>query len=291
MLLEQANSPAVCMALLCSALVGATGAATCSTEPAPVEVETFAFGEDDGFANAYLVHSGGEAILVDTTLTQASARILAEAIERSGDRLRSVLITSAHPHHLLGLEVLAERFPDAKVVATPTVAEAIAGRAVGYESIYGRREDRPSKIVEPSVLGSSRLEVGDSVLEVVERPGGTTGHVALVLVPSTGELLSSDLVWGDVHLDIGEKGARRWLDSLEGLSAWAEKHGVERVLPGHGRPGKIPLVQRTREYLRHFLEALEENTPSGVRRRMQEEFPDRRGSGFLERSVAAHFPG
>src|SRR5271166_3338482 len=64
-----------------------------------------------------------EAVLVDTLYAPAEVGRLAEMIAATGKKLTTIYITHAHFDHYFGLALLLSRFPDARGVALPRVAE------------------------------------------------------------------------------------------------------------------------------------------------------------------------
>ncbi|MEO6117057.1 MAG: MBL fold metallo-hydrolase, partial [Pseudolysinimonas sp.] len=75
--------------------------------------------------SAVLVTGETEALLVDAGFTRADGHRLVAAVLDSGKTLTTVFVSHADPDFYFGLEVVADAFPDAKLVATPLVIEHI----------------------------------------------------------------------------------------------------------------------------------------------------------------------
>ena len=72
-----------------------------------------------------LIHGEQDALLVDTFLSEAQTAELADWIAGFGKRLSTIYITHAHPDHFFGLKLLRDRFPEARAIAAPQVADAM----------------------------------------------------------------------------------------------------------------------------------------------------------------------
>jgi glyoxylase-like metal-dependent hydrolase (beta-lactamase superfamily II) len=71
--------------------------------------------------SATLIYGEREAVLVDTFMTVEQCSNLADIIVASGKSLKAIYVTHGHPDHFFGLQVLLDRFPNAKALATPEV--------------------------------------------------------------------------------------------------------------------------------------------------------------------------
>src|SRR5580658_3435909 len=66
-----------------------------------------------------------DALLVDTFLSESQTAELADWIASSGKRLSRIYITHAHAGHFFGLKLLRDRFPHARAITLPQVADAM----------------------------------------------------------------------------------------------------------------------------------------------------------------------
>ena len=73
-----------------------------------------------------LIHGEREAILVDPLMTIDESRALADWVEAAGANLTAIFVTHAHGDHFFGASTILERFPNARVVATPGVTAHMA---------------------------------------------------------------------------------------------------------------------------------------------------------------------
>jgi len=141
----------------------------------------------------YLYRTDGEAILFEGSVG-AMARLVAEQIDGMGiDRasVRQLVITHAHPDHVMAVPRLRAIFPDLAVLASETAARTLASeKAVGFfaqidEMITGSlvareiigAEQRPEPFAEKGIAVDRTIAEGDLVtvgpasFEVLQTPG------------------------------------------------------------------------------------------------------------------------
>jgi len=260
----------IALLLLQAVLAGAPTTVSSHARRFLLTVTTFTSNESTGLSNAYLLAGRRDAILIDAVPTRAESSRLADSIRRSRKHLKLIFITHAHPSDQLGLDVLLERFPGARVVSTPEVCADV--RAFGHP-------------VVPQPIDSLAIE--GATLKILKFENGESMHAAAVYDPSARRLFAGDLVGSNVHLNVREKRIDGWLRQLDAL----EKLPVDRIEPGHGAAGGVSLIAETRGYLHDFAAALKGALPDQVRKRMLEKYPRRRVRENLERSIASFFPG
>lgn len=210
-------------------------------------------------------------------------------VRESGRTLRAVFITSPLPEHYLGLEFLVAELPEARVLARPATAAAIAER--GQETIDHWQpiylDDVATSIVVPEALEEISLELDGVVIEIHEVGEEDDGALPAALhIPTEETLFASDFVFGNVHPYLGEIPPEVW---LRGLQRLRERVGeVGWVFPGRGQGGGTTLLDDNVRYLEALAEALRRSSGrDSVVRRIQEAFPDYDMPILLERSLRA----
>jgi glyoxylase-like metal-dependent hydrolase (beta-lactamase superfamily II) len=100
-----------------------------------------------------LIYGEREAILVDAQFIKNDIDELGNVIEELDKTLTTIFITHGHADHYFGIDVLAERFPGVRVVATAKVVADIVDRGrqdVGtFSAWFGDNLVVPSPIPEP----------------------------------------------------------------------------------------------------------------------------------------------
>ena len=222
----------------------------------------------------------------------SSVGALAEAIEESGKTLKAVVISHAHPDHFMGVDVITERFPQARIVSTPGVAADL--RVDGPWIFKLLREklgaEGPQRLVTAEALSEPTLSLDGATLEIAEFGEGEARHMACLLIPDAQALLCADMVYNGAHLYLREHRLEAWLARLDEFEAFASGRGLT-IYPGHGPPGDLTLVAKTRAYLNDFAEAVGSGDAKTAEQRMLARYPDYRVRQFLTLfSLPAYFP-
>ena len=223
----------------------------------PLEVDVFTGPESAFFATSSLVYGPTEALLVDTQLTRAAGRELAEWVAGKARRLTAVVITHPHPDHYFGTEEILRLFPGTPVYAVPEVIRGIIdtglAKVARWQPVFG--DDLTSSPVVPGPLPGHRLRVDGSELDVLALGQGDCEACSVVHVPGADTVVAGDLVYNGTHLWTAETTrAERadWSANLEILRGL----GASRVVAGHRAPGQDDRAEQvigfTADYLRAF---------------------------------------
>jgi glyoxylase-like metal-dependent hydrolase (beta-lactamase superfamily II) len=218
--------------------------------------------------NSTLVMGEREAVLVDAQFTLSNAHRLTAEILESGRELTHIYITHLHPDHFMGLPVLKEAFPAARVVSLPGIAKDVNEAAdfkIEYwgKQVLGRNGAKSKVIVEP--LQQPVLMLEGRRLEIVGPYQGDAANSSGVWIPSIRTLIASDLLFNEAHVWMadGKTPALRnaWLEALDELEALDPLV----VVPGHAPSADYlspDAIAFTRDYIEAFLDALGESDNS-----------------------------
>jgi glyoxylase-like metal-dependent hydrolase (beta-lactamase superfamily II)/ketosteroid isomerase-like protein len=259
---------------------------------AALSIEPFTSAEAGAWSNAYLISGKSDALLFDVVMLRSDARKLADQIERSGKILKMVLISHAHPDHFMGLDVIAERFPEARIVATQKVVEDIRQDGPWMFSLLQKKlgAEGPGRLIVPEPLSGNELSLEGSRLEIVEFGEGESRHIATLFIPSQRALLAADLIYHQAHCYLQEKHLDGWLARLDELENFSRDR-VSTLHPGHGAAGDLSLIDHTRSYLREFSAALRGGTAKSVEAHILEKYPAHHARQFLTAfTLPAYFP-
>ena len=207
-----------------------------------------------GFSvNSHLIQGERDAILVDAQFTLSEAAKAVEVVQRSGKRLKYIVVTHGHPDHFFGLEAFQRAFPEARIVATAPVIADIGDygpKAIGYwKPVF--KDEIPDGFITPAPINSTSLFLEGHEIQLLTLNGAESPHATVLWIPSTKALLTGDLVYSAVHLWLRENRPEGWLAILDRL----EQLQPSRVYPGHGFPGGPELIAANRQYIHAFLAA------------------------------------
>jgi glyoxylase-like metal-dependent hydrolase (beta-lactamase superfamily II) len=253
-----AVTPTITLAACSHAPEAAPPTANPTAAPAapPLRVEAFTASEKGVDVTSSLILGERGAILVDAQFIDSDARRLVETIRASGRHLDAVYITHAHPDHYFGLAVVHAAFPDARVLAHPTVAAEMKARWQGkhdqWKGIYGA--DLTDTRVDAEPYAASTLDLEGRRIELLGPQQGDDAAVVTVYVPDARTLIASDTSYDGTHVwlaDTSPAGWHGWLETLARLEAL----GATTVISGHHDatrdhdPGALAATAR---YIRDF---------------------------------------
>ena len=244
-----------------------------------------------------LIYGERDAILVDTFLSEEQSKELVEWVAESGKNLTTIYVTHAHGDHFFGLKLLLDRFPNAKAVACPAIAEGIRKQVdpVFIKTFWETRFPGliPKELVVPDVLEGNELELEGQKLVVVQLGHTDTVNTTCLYVPSIDLVVSGDCVYNNTHPYLAECDAaarEEWLAALDKV----ESLHPRAVVAGHGvlDPDSDPRhIEETRKYLLDFNKSLQSAASArALYDKMLEFYPDRVNPGSLWAAANAAKP-
>jgi len=208
--------------------------------------------------SATLISGERDAVLVDALLTVEQARALVEWVEAHGKHLTTIYATHGHGDHFFGASTVLQRFPRARLVATPEVVKMMRQQASPQSLASFWTPRFPGQLADQLVLAEELTEnvmdLEGHALVVVPLGHTDTDNTTCLHVPSVGLVVAGDAVYNDVHLHLGESNPqtrREWIAALDTIEALHPR----AVIAGHKRPGTDDdprIIEETREYIRDF---------------------------------------
>jgi len=235
---------------------------------------------------ATLIYGQNDAVLVDAFMTVEQANALADWVASKNKNLTTIYITHGHGDHWFGAGTLLERFPNAKVVATPNTIKVMQGNASPQGlAAWGAAfpGQIPRNLVMAEELKGEVFELEGRELRVVELGHTDTDATTCLYVPSIGLVVAGDAAYNDVHLYLVESNAEKrqeWLAALDKIEALKPT----AVVATHKRPENDDsprIIEETRQYIRDF-DRLAKTTSSGqeLYDRMLALYPNRVNPGW-----------
>ena len=234
-----------------------------------------------------LIYGDKDAVLVDAYMTVNQANALADWVASKGKNLKTIYITHGHGDHWFGVGTLLERFPKARVVATPNTVKVMHGNA-SPEVLHGVWKagfpgQIPDKLVIAEELKGNVLDLEGHELIVVELGHTDTDYTTCVHVPSIGLVVAGDAAYNDVHLYLAESNApkrQEWINALDKIESLKPR----AVVASHKRPENDDnprIIEETRHYIRDFDRLVEKTrTTQEPYDKMLELYPNRINPGW-----------
>jgi glyoxylase-like metal-dependent hydrolase (beta-lactamase superfamily II) len=217
------------------ALLGAPAAAK---DKPPLKVEVLRNSAGSLFSNTALIEGEHDAVLVDPPFTKADAHRVVAMVLDSGRHLTTVFVTHDHPDHYFSMDVIAEAFPDAQIVAHPIVVadiwRSLPLKVKRWSPMLG--PNGPAHPSAPAALTGDTIMLEGHALKVLGPMQGDHVHATALWVPDIKALIDGDLVYNQMYLWFGEHGPQdiaAWDKSL----AQFEALKPELVVAGHAKPG------------------------------------------------------
>lgn len=246
---------------------------------APLSLKVYNASSNSFHVNSTLVYGDTEAAVIDAGFTKADALRIAANVLDSGKKLTTIFISQADPDYYFGAETLQKLFPEAKIIATPSVKKVIEKKVAGKVAYWGPKmgKNAPENVVTPDAYEKLSFSVDGHVIEIK----GTTGllaHRPYLWIPSIGAIVGDIAVFGGVHVwtaDVQDKAQwNAWLLQL----AEMKKLSPQIVVPGHMKKGtKLDAsnLQYTSTYLSTFEQAKKNSADSkGLINKMNASYPD-----------------
>jgi quinoprotein relay system zinc metallohydrolase 2 len=259
------------------ALLGAAASAQATADAAPArEVAPGVFvlpgvhedassANDNAIANVGFVVGGSSVAVVDPGGSLRHGQRLRRAVEAATPLpIRHLVLTHAHPDHVMGAAAFADLRPE--VIGHARLPEALVQRREGYlrmlEREMGAAATAGSDALPPTRLIEDRLDLdlgGGRVLAVsAHGPAHTDADLSL-FDPATATLWLSDLLFVE-RIPSLDGSLNGWLRELAALRE--NRSAPARAVPGHGPPA-VPWPEAAAA-LTAYLQALREGTRAAI---------------------------
>ncbi|GIU48527.1 MBL fold metallo-hydrolase [Shewanella sairae] len=264
------------------------------------DISVDAFKGATATVNSYLFSNGKSLIVMDVQRSTSEAEKLAEVIDAKGLPLSFILISHGHPDHYIGMNLLMEKFPAAKVVvANNVIKKDIIGFSNWMESVGWLDNEpalKPKSALNPkgfdyenniSVISGDRLafsDGGELKLETRYLPA-EANHVTTIYVDGLNSLFTSDLGYNKVHLWMGQgvtdEHIKNWkAQLLEFNNAYEDPTLV--IYPGHGDATNSGLFKAMIDYIDDFQSITKTaSSRAEAMAAMKERYPDYKEADFL----------
>jgi glyoxylase-like metal-dependent hydrolase (beta-lactamase superfamily II) len=234
-----------------------------------------------------LIYGTSDAVLVDAYMTVKQANALADWIASKEKNLTTIYITHGHGDHWFGVGTLLDRFPGAKVVATPDTVKVMRMNA-SPEFLDGAWKPGfpgqiPDKLVIAEELKGNVIDLEGHELVIVELGHTDTDYTTCLHVPSIGLVVAGDAAYNDVHLYLAESNPETRLEWIAALDK-IESLNPRAVVASHKRPendDSPKIIEETRQYIRDF-DGLVKTTKTAqeLYDKMMELYPNRVNPGW-----------
>jgi glyoxylase-like metal-dependent hydrolase (beta-lactamase superfamily II) len=258
--------------------------------------------------NAYLFWDDQSMIVVDCLRNSEEAGHLANRIKSHKKPVTHILITHGHPDHFLGMNVLKQQFPGARIVVTkPEIKNDIMSFAAWMETV-GWLEAEPAMKLKTAtnekgfdydanieVLNAGTLALAEgAVLELNSNYAPSEcEHLTTIYSKDLNAFFPNDFCYHGVHpwLAVDQKNIDYWKTQLkEFKKQWEVQR--PKIYPGHGQPGNVSMFDEVLNYIENFEATVKASkTRTEAMDTMKKLYPNYQQADFLLfHSVNAFIP-
>ncbi|MBN2039718.1 MAG: MBL fold metallo-hydrolase [Spirochaetes bacterium] len=201
-------------------------------------------------SNSTLFYGEKDAILIDASQMLSDSYRLISKILPMRKRLTHIYISHFHPDHHFGLAALKFAFPDAKIVALPSVVKDIVFTSNDKVDMWAIDRFGPGEIPKsttiPMPLSEPKLELEGEEIIVSDGWEGDSINNSVVWVSSIGVACATDVAFHDCHLWPVESNVSRrvlWRKDIARLKDF----GARILIPGHCDEEKIQIMEDVQE--------------------------------------------
>ena len=221
-------------------------------------------------SSASLISGEKQAVLIDSLITTAEARLLVDWIRAKNKTLTAVYITHGHADHFFGLNTVLTAFPQAKALALPEVMPSVQGQLKNMEfwrALLPTQFAESPIVPEPMQDRVIHLE-GHEIRPVIVGQSDTAPST-VVHVPDLDAVVGGDVAYNGIHpwlASTEHEKRERWLAALDII----ESLNPKIIVAGHKDPATRDddprtILDATRAYIRDFDQAVAESgTPEEV---------------------------
>lgn len=176
--------------------------------------------------NCYLISDGGECAVIDPA---SSAELLRDEIERTGAKLKYILLTHGHFDHIGGADGLKACFPEAKIMISADDAAMLSDPRMNASALFGGESVFCLSDYE-TVADGDILMLGNEKISVMATPGHTKGSLCYICSDAvyTGDTLFDD---GCGRTDLPNAAPEKIEASFSRIK---RMYGGKAAFPGHG---------------------------------------------------------
>ena len=203
-------------------------------------------------ANAFIVETDDQVVVVDTTLTMSDSKALKRTINDIGKPIAGILLTHGHPDHVAGTANLAPN-GDIPIYALQSVHDLMAASEQAKHRQWSDlfKDEWIPKWVYPNriVQGGETVAIAGLDFRVVDLGAGGDSDANGIWLLETGKVAAfvGDFLYNEFHAYMADGSVLRWIANIERLTSLLTQYRA--IYVGHGAPTDPSVLGRQKEYL------------------------------------------
>jgi glyoxylase-like metal-dependent hydrolase (beta-lactamase superfamily II) len=253
-----------------------------------VKIHSYLSPADGLQVNTQMIEGPNAVVIFDGQLLLPYADEATSYVQTLGKPIDRIILSHAHTDHWGGLQVLTERFPDARVFALDGIADQVRARGParldGLRRTYGDRAAK--KVTVPTETITEGPQRIDGVTYDFKRFVDAESDLQLAaLLPEQKALMAFDLVFSpNQHAFTGANHFDHWMVVLESLKAL---QGYNTIIIGHDTPVDRSAIDSTMTYVKRAKEIHAASADAKTySENLKAAFPDLQQAGFVDLSAS-----
>jgi glyoxylase-like metal-dependent hydrolase (beta-lactamase superfamily II) len=253
----------------------------------PVKIHSYLSSADGFHVNTQMIEGPTAVVIFDGQLLLPYANEVASYVQTLGKPVDRIILSHGHTDHWSGLQVLTERFPDARLFALDGIADQLRARGQArldsFRPIYGDRI--ATEVTVPTEIIAEGVQWIDGVTYDFRRLADAESDVQLAaLLPEQKVLLAFDLVFSPKeHAFTVVDHFDHWMIVLEQLKAL---QNYDTIFIGHDTPVHRSAIDSTIAYIRRAREIHAVSADAKTYRDgLKAAFPDRQHAEWVDFSA------
>ena len=254
----------------------------------PVKIHSYLSPADGLQVNTQMIEGPNAVVIFDGQLLLPYADEVASYVQTLGKPVDRIILSHAHTDHWGGLQVLTERFPDARVFALDGIADQVRTRGParldGLRRTYG--DKAATKVTVPTETITEGPQRIDGITYDFKRFVDAESDLQLAaLLPEQKVLMAFDLVFSpNQHVFTGANHFDHWILVLESLKAL---QGYDTIIIGHGKPVDRAAIDSTMIYVKRAKEIHAASTDAKTySENLKAAFPNLQQARFVDLSAS-----
>jgi len=253
----------------------------------PVKIHSYLSPLDGFHVNTQMIEGPTAVVIFDGQLLLPYADEVASYVQTLGKPVDRIILSHAHTDHWSGLQILTERFPDARVFALDGIADQLRARGQArldsFRPIYGDRI--ATKVTVPTEIIAEGVQRIDGITYDFKRFVDAEADLQLAaLLPEQKVLMAFDLVFSPTeHVFTVVDHFDHWMIVLESLKAL---QGYDTITIGHDTPVHRSAIDSTIAYIKRAREIHAESVDAKTySESLKAAFPDRQLASMVDFSA------
>ena len=254
----------------------------------PVKIHSYLSPANGLQVNTQMVEGPNAVVIFDGQLLLPYADEVASYVQTLGKPIDRIILSHAHTDHWGGLQVLTERFPNARVFALDGIADQV--RARGPARLDGLRRTYGDKVATKVTVPTETISEGPQRIDGVTYDfkrfvDGESDLQLAALLPDQKVLMAFDLVFSpNQHAFTGANHFDHWMIVLESLKAL---QGYDTIIIGHDTPVDRSAIDSTITYVKRAKEIHAASADAKTySENLKAAFPDLQQAGFVDLSAS-----